>query len=143
MGSCAGYFVKQLIWFVVIDSTNIWILNRYSNIWTDFRISKIFLLLQYADYMGTCVEAKDTLTFEFGSDDTQLNSMVVTLVESSYGIQVFCFLLHFFCSTRNLPQLYVFYILFQYSIEWICLRAKHFSLCCFCPLFRFTIIMFC
>lgn len=38
--------------------------------------------------MGTCVEAKDTLTFEFGGDDTQLNSMVVTLVESSYGIQV-------------------------------------------------------
>lgn len=46
--------------------------------------------------MGTCVEAKDTLTFEFGSDDTQLNSMVVTLVESSYGIQVVGFLLLFF-----------------------------------------------
>lgn len=38
--------------------------------------------------MGTCVEAKDTLMFEYGGDDTQLNSMVVTLIESSYGIQV-------------------------------------------------------
>ncbi|VDM06793.1 unnamed protein product [Wuchereria bancrofti] len=60
------------------------------------------IVRQYADYMGTCVEAKDTLTFEFGSDDTQLNSMVVTLVESSYGIQ------DYFNSSLGLQLLYKF-----------------------------------
>uniref|UniRef100_A0A915PI07 MRG domain-containing protein n=1 Tax=Setaria digitata TaxID=48799 RepID=A0A915PI07_9BILA len=57
---------------------------------------------EYADYMGTCVEAKDTLTFEFGNDDTQLNSMVVTLVESSYGIQ------DYFNNSLGLQLLYKF-----------------------------------
>ncbi|MCP9258586.1 Mortality factor 4-like protein 1 [Dirofilaria immitis] len=60
------------------------------------------IVRQYADYMGTCVEAKDTLTFEFGSDDTQLNSMVVTLVESSYGIQ------DYFNNSLGLQLLYKF-----------------------------------
>ncbi|VDK77628.1 unnamed protein product [Litomosoides sigmodontis] len=60
------------------------------------------IVRQYADYMGTCVEAKDSLTFEFGGDDTQLNSMVVTLVESSYGIQ------DYFNSSLGLQLLYKF-----------------------------------
>ncbi|VDM98193.1 unnamed protein product [Thelazia callipaeda] len=45
------------------------------------------IIRQYADYIDTSVEAKRTLTFEFGSDDAQLNSLVVTLIESSYGVQ--------------------------------------------------------
>ncbi|VDK48315.1 unnamed protein product [Anisakis simplex] len=44
------------------------------------------IIRQYADYTGTSVEAKEQLKLEY-TDDTQLKSMIVTLIESSLGVQ--------------------------------------------------------
>uniref|UniRef100_A0A915CDV5 Chromo domain-containing protein n=1 Tax=Parascaris univalens TaxID=6257 RepID=A0A915CDV5_PARUN len=44
------------------------------------------IIRQYADYTGTSVEARDQLKLEY-TDETQLKSMMVTLIESSLGVQ--------------------------------------------------------
>lgn len=38
--------------------------------------------------MGNSLEAKESLLFELGGDETQMKSTIVTMIESSYGMRV-------------------------------------------------------
>ncbi|VDN51888.1 unnamed protein product [Dracunculus medinensis] len=65
-----------------------------------FTVSDI--IRQYAEYMGNSLEAKESLLFELGGDETQMKSTIVTMIESSYGMR------DYFNSTLGSQLLYKF-----------------------------------